>query len=75
MLFFMVSSSVHFPAMSFIQPIGDVSGAGLVSVFGLIAALSINGVMGKTGPMTSVKGVIHMGLALTVVLYLLIDLL
>ena len=57
------------------KQIGDVSVAGLVTVFGLIAALAVNGVIGKTGPMTSVKGVIHMGLALTVVLYLLIDLL
>jgi len=32
--------------------------------------LEINGLKGKTGPMTSVKGVIHMGLLLTLVLYL-----
>ena len=73
MLFFMASSSTHFPQIQ--QAIGDVSVAGLVTVFGIIAALAVNGVIGKTGPMTSVKGVIHMGVALTVVLYLLIDLL
>ena len=72
MLFFMASSR-HLPQIQ--TAIGDVSVAGLVTVFGLIAALTVNGIMGKTGPMTSVKGVIHMGLALTVVLYLLVDLL
>jgi uncharacterized membrane protein len=72
MLFFMASSR-HLPQIQ--TAISDVSVAGLVTVFGLIAALAVNGVMGKTGPMTSVKGVIHMGVALTVVLYLLIDLL
>ena len=72
MLFFMASSR-HLLQIQ--TPISDVSVAGLVTVFGLIAALAVNGLMGKTGPMTSVKGVIHMGVALTVVLYLLIDLL
>ena len=72
MLFFMASSR-HLPQIQ--QTIGDVSMAGLITVFGIIAALAVNGVAGKTGPMTSVKGVVHMGLALTVVLYLLIDLL
>jgi hypothetical protein len=47
----------------------------LIVVFGIILLLSINGIKGKTGPMTSVKGVIHMGLALTLVLYLALDLL
>ena len=37
--------------------------------------LEINGIKGKTGPMTSVKGVIHMGLLLTLILYLGIELL
>ena len=49
--------------------------AGKITVFGLIVALTLNGVMGKTGPMTSVKGVVHMGIALTAVLYLFIELL
>ncbi len=52
--------------------------AGIVSlifVFGIILLLEINAIMGKQGPMTSVKGVIHMGLLLTLVLYLGVDLL
>ena len=44
-------------------------------VFGIIALLEINAIKGKTGPMTSVVGVIHMGVLLTLVLYLGIDLL
>jgi hypothetical protein len=53
-------------------------GASMVSrivVFGIILLLAANGIKGKTGPMTSVKGVIHMGLVLTLVLYLGVDLL
>jgi len=72
MLFFM-ASSVHLAQLS-----GPVTGASIPSllvVFGLIALLEVNAVVGKTGPMTSVKGVIHLGLLLTVVLYLGVDLL
>ena len=49
--------------------------ASLAVVFGIIIALALNGIKGKTGPMTSVKGVIHMGLLLTLVLYLGMELL
>ncbi len=38
----------------------------------LIGLIEVNALKGKTGPMTSVKGVIHCGLGLTVVLYILI---
>jgi len=72
MLFFM-ASSVHLAQLS-----TSVMSAGLLSllvVFGLVVLLEINAVIGKQGPMTSVKGVIHMGLLLTLVLYLGIDLL
>ena len=41
----------------------------------VIGALWINGLAGKTGPMTSVKGVITYGLVLTVVLYGIIEVL
>ncbi len=46
---------------------------GVLGVF--IGALWINGLAGKTGPMTSVKGVITSGLVLTVVLYGMIEVL
>ena len=41
----------------------------------VIGALWVNGLAGKTGPMTSVKGVITYGLVLTVVLYGIIEVL
>lgn len=72
MLFFM-ASSVHLPQLS--APLGSSSILSKVVVFGLILLLAINGIKGKTGPMTTVKGVIHMGLLLTVVLYLGVDVL
>ena len=72
MAFFMLSN-MHLSGM--ITPVSSASTVSLIAVFGLIALLALNGIKGKTGPMTSVKGVIHMGLALTVVLYLFIELL
>ena len=36
---------------------------------GIIAALEINALVGKTGPMTSVKGVIHSSLGLTIAIW------
>jgi len=71
MLFFM-ASSVHLGALQ--MPVGSVGAGLLAAIFGLIALLEVNGIVGKTGPMTSVKGVIHMGLLLTLVLYILAEL-
>lgn len=39
----------------------------------ILGALELNALKGKTGPMTTVKGVIHSGLALTAVLYLVME--
>jgi uncharacterized membrane protein len=72
MLFFM-ASSVHLAQLS--TPVTSASILSLLVVFGIIALLEINAIKGKTGPMTSVGGVIHMGLLLTLVLYLGVDLL
>ncbi len=72
MLFFM-ASSVHLAQLS--TPVTEASIVSLVVVFGIVLALALNGIKGKTGPMTSVKGVVHMGLLLTLVLYLGIELL
>jgi uncharacterized membrane protein len=70
MLFFM-ASSVHLGQLQ--TPIHSASAASLTIVYGLIAVLALNGVVGKTGPFTSVKGVIGGGFLLTAVLYLLIE--
>jgi uncharacterized membrane protein len=64
MLFFM-GSSAHMPN----GLITDASTVGLAAIMVVIAALEINGIVGKQGPMASVSGVIHSGLGLTIVLY------
>ena len=70
MLFFM-ASSVHLGQLQ--TSIHSASAASLVVVYGLIAVLALNGVVGKTGPFTSVKGVISSSFLLTVLLYLLVE--
>ena len=72
MAFFMLGN-MHLGGMA--TPVGSASSISLIAVFGLILLLALNGLKGKTGPMTSVKGVVHMGIALTAVLYLFIELL
>lgn len=39
----------------------------------IILALEINAIKGKTGPMTTIKGVIHCGFALTAVIYAIVE--
>ena len=73
MLFFMASSSHLGGQLQ--TPILSAGAASLTVVFGLIVLLALNGVFGKTGPITSVKGVIASGFVLTAVLYLLVELL
>jgi uncharacterized membrane protein len=69
MLFFM-ASSVHL-AGDVGTTIADENMGTLITVFGIIAVLQLNGIFGKTGPFTSVSGVIHSGILLTVILYIL----
>jgi len=71
MLFFM-ASSVHLGGLQ--HSIHSVGITSLALIFGLIIALQLNGIFGKTGPFTSVKGVIHSGIWLTAVLYILAEL-
>jgi uncharacterized membrane protein len=73
MLFFMASSN-HLGG-NLVSPIAQAGLLELITVFGLIILLALNGLFGKTGPITSVKGVISSGFVLTAVLYLLIELL
>jgi uncharacterized membrane protein len=72
MLFFM-ASSVHLGQLQ--NSVHQASAASLAIIFGLIAVLALNGVFGKTGPITSIKGVVGSGFVLTAVLYLLTELL
>ncbi len=71
MLFFM-ASSVHLGQLQ--TSIHQASLASIALVFGLIVVLALNGVVGKTGPYTTVKGVVSSGFLLTVILYLLVEL-
>lgn len=64
MLFFMGSSG-HMPN----GLVGEASTVALAVVLLIIAALAGNGIIGKQGPMTTVKGVIASGFVLTIVLY------
>ncbi|MEC7992881.1 MAG: urate hydroxylase PuuD [Pseudomonadota bacterium] len=52
-------------------PLGGAS-TGLYLALGLIVLLEINALVGKQGPMTSVKGVIHMSVLLTLVIWALL---
>ncbi|MDP7582913.1 MAG: urate hydroxylase PuuD [SAR324 cluster bacterium] len=65
MLLFMGAAS-HFP----LAVTGDTNYSGLFWVLAIIIGLlEVNGIVGKPGPMASVKGVITSGLVLTVVLF------
>jgi len=52
--------------------IQDPGGTGFWACVVVILALEANALFGKTGPMTSVKGVIHCSIGLTVLLWLLL---
>jgi uncharacterized membrane protein len=70
MLFFMGAAS-HLPIN--VNP--EANFLALTAVLGvIILALELNALKGKTGPMTTVKGVIHSGLGLTVVIYFIVEL-
>ena len=70
MLFFM-ASSVHLSSAKGIGHgmIGNASMTALVVGLAIIAALQLNAIFGKQGPMTTVRGVVVSGLALTAVLW------
>lgn len=69
MLFFMGAAS-HLPlSLSFDASYGLLALV-LAVIFGLI---ELNALFGKTGPLTTIKGVIHSGFAFTAVLYFLVE--
>jgi len=70
-LLFMMGAASHLPIKVAEGSVGKaMMGTGLV-----IILLELNGLKGKTGPMTSVSGVIHCGIWLTVVLYGILEIL
>ena len=52
--------------------IADAGGLGFYACVVIILALEANALFGKTGPMTSVKGVIHCSIGLTALLWALL---
>ena len=71
MLFFMGSSAHLLHGMVS----DDDKRAALIVALVIIAALELNAIFGKQGPLTTVRGVISCGLALTVVLWAVVQLL
>ena len=71
MLFFMGSSAHLNNGLAS----SDTNMTALAVALVIILALQANAIFGKQGPMTSVVGVIHSGLALTAVLYAVVVLL
>lgn len=44
-----------------------------IALLVVVGLIELNALKGKMGPMATVKGVIHMGLALTVVMYFMME--
>jgi len=65
MLYFM-GSSAHMPSGMLTDP---ASSNALIAIMVVVFALAINGIVGKQGPLTTVRGVIVSGFVLTAVLY------
>ena len=76
MLFFMGASG-HLTGIGRIPMASDagVSALAITLTLIIVAALEINAIKGKTGPMTSVSGVIHCGIGLMIGLLAIIELL
>lgn len=68
MLFFM-GAGAHLPGA---MVIGAAPMVSLIIALAIIAIVEINGIVGRQGPMTSVRGVIVSGFVLTVILWLVV---
>jgi len=68
MLFAMLGSNPTHPAVT----VGGISQTALIACLLIIVALEINGLVGKQGPMTTVKGVIHCSIGLTALIWVLL---
>ena len=71
-LLFFMGAARHMPLTI---PEGFSPGLVLAVITAIILGLELNAIKGKLGPMTTVKGVIHCGLGLLVVLYAIIEVL
>jgi hypothetical protein len=68
----MMGAASHLPIM-----MSETAHLGVLAVVLLVifGGLEFNALKGKLGPLTSVKGVIHMGFVLALVVYALVELL
>ncbi len=74
MLFFM-GASAHLVGIGRV-PLTSEGGTSMIAIIvtmAIVAILEANAIAGKTGPMTSVKGVIHCGIGLMAALVLIIE--
>jgi uncharacterized membrane protein len=74
MLFFM-GASAHLTGVGRVPMSGadGTSSLAMILAIAIILGLQFNGMKGKTGPITTVKGVIHCGVAMAAVLLLIIE--
>jgi len=68
MLFAMLASKHGAAFSAGMVPISSGWSYGLIAALSLMTLIEINAIIGKMGPMASVKGVIHLSLALTAVM-------
>jgi uncharacterized membrane protein len=68
MLLSMLGSNPTHPAVT----VGGISQTALIVCLLIIVALEVNALIGKLGPMASVKGVIHSSIGLTVLIWALL---
>ena len=68
MVFGMLGSQ-HIGTLKTSSMSADFLSTGFLVAVAIIALLELNAIFGKTGPMTTVKGVIHASLALTAVIF------
>ena len=68
MVFGMLGSQ-HIGALKTSSMSADFLSTGFLVAVAIIVLLELNAIFGKTGPMTTVKGVIHASLALTAVIF------
>jgi uncharacterized membrane protein len=71
-MLFMMGAASHLPIM--VSETANLTVLAIVIAV-ILGALEFNALKGKLGPLTTVKGVIHMGFALAIVLYAVIELL
>lgn len=77
-MLFLMGASVHLPSASGVghgPVMGTESSTGLIVALLIVAVLEANGIFGKQGPITTVRGVIVSGFVLTAVLWAVLGLL